>query len=82
MSDNVEVPFDNAADQATLLLAAAEELDMEAGVVQTTSFGFLVPAEVAKKAGLEPKESEDEKSEEKPAKKTAAKKAQSKSGQE
>lgn len=62
MSDEVEVPFgENPAETATLLLAAAEDLELDPGVVRTTSDGvFLVPEEVAAKAS--------------PTKKTAAKK--------
>lgn len=69
MSDKVEVPFgDSATDTAVLLLAAAEELELDATVVETTSFSsFMVPEEVAKKA------SEPEKKA--PAKKAAAKKS-------
>lgn len=65
MSDEVEVPFgEDPAETATMLLAAAEDLELDAGVVKTTSEGtFLVPEEVAEKAGSG-----------KPAKKTAAKK--------
>lgn len=51
MSELVEVPFDGqAGDKATLLLAAAEELDLPASVVRTGNGKFLVPAEVEKKA--------------------------------
>jgi hypothetical protein len=47
MSDLVEVPFDdNNADNATLLLAAAEDLGLDPSVVQTTEGAFLVPQEV------------------------------------
>lgn len=47
MTDSVEVPFDGEAeDKAVLLLAAAEELDLDASVVQTTAGAFLVPQEV------------------------------------
>lgn len=53
-------------DKAVLLLAAAADLDLDASVVRTTSKGYVVPDEVAKKAGLVKKA---------PAKKTAAKKA-------
>lgn len=59
------------ADNATLLLAAAAELDYPVAVVKTTSFGwFEVPEAVAKKAGLK---AMVEESDEKPA--AAAKKA-------
>lgn len=40
-------------DNAILLLAAAEELELDKGVVRTSSEGyFTVPQEVADKAGL------------------------------
>lgn len=59
MSELVEVPFDGqAGDKATLLLAAAEELDLPASVVRTGSGKFLVPAEVEKKAFGERKSSD------------------------
>lgn len=65
----VEVPI--SADNATLLLAAAESLDLHPGVVKTDSDGFfLVPQEVYDASGI----GEEKK---KPAKK-AAKKAASK----
>lgn len=39
---------------AVLLLAAAQELNLDPGVVQTTTSGyFVVPEEVAKKAGFD-----------------------------
>jgi len=50
MSDQVEIPFDKASEQATLLLAAAEELGLEPDVVQTYEGGFRVPKEVNDKA--------------------------------
>lgn len=56
-----------SADTAVLLLAAAEELGLDPSVVRTTSDGYLVPAEVAKKVGGD--------SEEKPARRTAKKTA-------
>lgn len=40
-------------DNAILLLAAAEELELDAGVVRTTRTGFVAPQEVADKAGVE-----------------------------
>lgn len=54
MSDIVEVPFgDDPSKTATLLLAAAADLDMDAGVVGTSSDQtFKVPTEVAEKAGV------------------------------
>lgn len=91
MSD-VKVPYGKkAGDTATLLLAAAEELEMDASVVRTNSIesAFVVPEEVAKKAGVdtvdesdegdEPTEQADE-GDEKPkaAKKSTAKKAANK----
>lgn len=60
-----------SSESATLLLAAAEDLDLDAAVVRTTSRGYLVPQEVADKAGLGEGESA-------PAKKTAAKKTAAK----
>lgn len=79
MSDNVEVPFgDDAGETATLLLAAAEDLDLPADSVLTTSDStFSVPEDVAKKAGVDYEsddESDDEDKPKKPAKKAAAKK--------
>jgi hypothetical protein len=58
MADNdKDIRVDASKDNAVLLLAAAEELELEAGVVRTTSDNvFIVPESVAKKAGL--KESE------------------------
>jgi hypothetical protein len=48
-------------ENAVLLLAAAEELELDASVVQTTTDNvFVVPAEVAKKAGLKAKSEDDE----------------------
>ena len=67
MSDEVEVPFDSKpSDQAVLLLAAAEDLGLDADVVKTYEGGFLVPAEVHDKAY--------------PPKKKASKKSESKEG--
>lgn len=40
-------------DNAILLLAAAEELELDAGVVRTTGKGFVAPEEVVAKAGLD-----------------------------
>lgn len=55
MTNEVRVPFgDSPSDTATLLLAAVEELDQDVHVVKVDSLGgFLVPEEVAKKAGLD-----------------------------
>lgn len=68
----VSVPFgDSPADTATLLLAAAEELGLDAGVVKTTGRReFSVPSEVHDQAFGERK---------KPAKRTAKKAAAKKS---
>lgn len=64
MSDEVDVPFDDKpGDQATLLLAAAEELKLDQSVVKTYEGGFLVPKEVHDKA-YPPKKSTKKKSEE------------------
>lgn len=74
MSELVEVPFEGkAADKAVLLLAAAEELDLPASVIQTKTGAFLVPGEVEEKAFSERKSDSDKK----PAKKAAAKKSTS-----
>lgn len=63
MSDEVEVEFGEKPDEtATLLLAAAEELDLPASVVRTGGGVFVVPDEVRKKAGLEEKKDESEES--------------------
>ena len=92
MSKDVKVAYgDSAKDTATLLLAAAEELDLDPGVVRTSPFdsAFLAPEEVAKKAGVDIVEDEDtsanetpssaeDEGEKKPAKKAAAKKSTSK----
>jgi len=51
MAENVLVK-DVSPDNATLLLAAAEELGLDQSVVATSGDGFVVPAEVAQKAGL------------------------------
>lgn len=49
MSDNVTVEG-LTSDNATLLLAAAEELGLEPEVVRTSEDGFVVPQEVHDKA--------------------------------
>lgn len=74
MSENsVEIPFgDDTADTATLLLAAAEDLDLDPGVVGTVTGAFVVPKEVADKAGVAYGSGEPE--EPPPAKKTATRK--------
>lgn len=47
------VPFEgDASNRATLLLAAAEELDLPVEVVETVTGAFRAPEEVVKKAGL------------------------------
>lgn len=55
MVDKVKVAYsDVPADVASRLLAAAEKLEVEPGVVETTSDGvFLVPEDVAKEADLD-----------------------------
>ena len=62
MSEQVEIPFDKPSDQATLLLAAAEELGLDPSVVQTSEGGFRVPQEVNDKA-YPPKKTAKKKSE-------------------
>lgn len=58
MSDTVKIEG-MTTDNAILLLAAAEELGQDPSVVQTTTDNvFLVPADVAKKAGLKPVDDE------------------------
>lgn len=76
MSDKVFVERDG--DNLTLLLAAAEKLDMDPSVVRTKTapFGYEVPQEVADEAGLSDKKAE-KKSEPEP-QKAPAKKAVSK----
>ena len=65
-----------SADNAVLLLAAAEELGLDAGVVETTSDGvFRVPQEVVDKAGLGKKARVERKA---PVKRAAAKRAPAK----
>lgn len=72
MSD-VTIPFDgDSSDTAVLLLAAAEELNLGAGVVKTTEGAFVVPQEVHDRAFGSPEP------EEAPAKKAAAKKTAAK----
>jgi hypothetical protein len=81
MSDNewVEVPFEGSVrDQATLLLAAAEDLGQDQQqVVQTRTGAFYVPQEVADKAFGKGKTQADE-PQKKAAKKAPAKKAAAK----
>ena len=64
MSDQVEVPFgDEPGEQATLLLAAAEELGLDPDVVRTSEGAFVVPSEVNDKA-YPPKKSKKSESKE------------------
>lgn len=60
MSD-ARIPYgDDAGKTATLLLGAAEDLDLEVSVIRTQSDGFfLAPEEVAKKAGVDYTPSEE-----------------------
>jgi hypothetical protein len=52
--DEVFVEYgDSAGDTATLLLAAAEELELDVGVVRSVEGGFMAPQEVAEQAGFE-----------------------------
>lgn len=61
MSDYVTVPFEGkAAEKATLLLAAAEELGVGQEVVQTRTGGFYVPSEVNDRA-FAPRSDDEEK---------------------
>lgn len=85
MSDEATVPFgDDPGKTATLLLAAAEELELDPGVVRTTSDQtFVVPAEVAKKAKVDTvDESEPEAADDEPEKKATTKKAAAKKSAE
>jgi topoisomerase IA-like protein len=66
-------------DNAILLLAAAEELDLDVSVVRTTTNGYIVPEEVANEAGLGEEKPKKTAAKKTAAKKTAAKKATSKS---
>lgn len=51
MSESIEVPFGkDTKDNAVLLLAAAEELGLDPGVVRVTDGAFSVPQEVHDKA--------------------------------
>lgn len=52
MSENTRVAI--SRENAVLLLAAAEELGLEPGVVATYEGGFGAPDEVLKKAGFDP----------------------------
>lgn len=67
-------------DTAVLLLAAAEDLGLDPSVVRTTTNGYVVPEEVAKKAdGGDKAPAKKAAAKKAPAKKTPAKKAASKS---
>jgi len=69
VSENyVEVPFeDDPGEQATMLLAAAEDLGMGQEVVQTRSGAFYVPEEVRDKAsGSGTEQKQDAEQDEKP----------------
>lgn len=69
----VHIPFDSASsDNAVLLLAAAEELELGPDAVATTSDGFEVDEALAKKAGVV--YAKDEPAKKAPAKKSAKKK--------
>jgi hypothetical protein len=81
MMGTMKIPFGGESqDRAIKLLAAAEQLDQDAAVVRTTTGGFLVEEDVAKKAGLDKyaEDSEVQSSEPEPVKKTAAKKTTAK----
>lgn len=67
---------EKSGDNAVLLLAAAENLDLDPSVVRTTSNGFSVPEDVAKEAGFDA--DGNRVSDAPKAKKTAAKKAPAK----
>lgn len=82
----VLIPYGkDASDTANSLLAAAEVLELDPGVVrhQPDDGGFRVPEEVAEKAGMgepdEPEKADDETADEPPKKKTTAKKTAKKS---
>lgn len=54
MSDKIVHVNEVTQDNAILLLDAAQALELDPGVVATTSFGrFEVPEAVAKKAGVD-----------------------------
>jgi hypothetical protein len=74
---DVTVPFgDKPGETATLLLAAAEELDLDPSAVRTSEGAFVVDKNVADKAGVdyESDDDGDDEPEPKPAKKAAKKK--------
>jgi hypothetical protein len=79
--DETNYDIEINSDNAILLLAAAEVLGLDAGVVETTSSGtFRVPQKVVDKAGLGKKQPEKKAAAKKaaPAKKAAAKAAATK----
>lgn len=82
MSDETVVVEGLASDDATLLLAAAEELGLPADVVRTSEDGFVVPKAVHDKAYGKRKTSESSSgagsAKKAPAKKAPAKKAAAK----
>lgn len=59
--DIVKIPFgDSASDTATLLLAAAEDKELDPNVITTDGHGnFYAPKSVAKKAGVEHESAEE-----------------------
>jgi hypothetical protein len=57
----VTVPMgDSPSDTATLLLAAAEEAEVDPGVIRASSGVFYAPAWIAKKAGVEVQKDDEE----------------------
>jgi hypothetical protein len=53
-STEVTVPYgENAGETATLLLAAAEKLHENQGLVRTVEGAFMVPKDVADEAGVD-----------------------------
>lgn len=79
MSESVEVPYgDKDSDNAVLLLAAAQELDLPPSVITTTGQGFVVPKEVHDKAFGNEKKTEAKAPAKKTAKKAPAQKSQEK----
>lgn len=72
----VEVPYEGkAAEKATLLLAAAEELGVGQEVIKTRTGMFVAPAEVVEKAfapreEVSQRKSEDEAEAERPKRRT------------
>jgi hypothetical protein len=75
MAEDVQIEL--TQDNAVLLLAAAEELELDPAVVRTTSDNvFLVPGDVAKKAGLKEAEVSDRQAEQDAALRAANEQAQ------